>query len=203
MACRICLEDSESGPLLSVCNCDGTCKHVHRDCLQKWIETSQSTRCELCLAEYTHDYVQPIRTVPEQPTQTVPHPQHRERDCLILLVSCIWCGMVHGCLLAMDVWRGYQFKDNLVFGCLVFNVYHACVWIAIFKLKHHTELVSCLWILSVTIGGWATCFLLNSYNAQMDLSMYFNIVVTLIGLVLSIPTVQKCFPIGCVSQLSL
>ena len=185
MTCRICLEDNESGPLLSVCNCDGTCKHVHRDCLQKWIETSQSTRCELCLAEYTHNYV--------QPTRTVPHPQHRERDCLILFVSCIWCGMFHGCLLAMDVWRGYQFRDNLVFGCLIFNVYHACIWIAISKMNRHTELVSCLWILSVTVGGWVTCLLLNSYNDQMTLSIYFNIAGSLIGLVLSVSSVQKCY----------
>jgi hypothetical protein len=185
MACRICLEDSESGALLSVCNCDGTCKHVHRDCLQKWIETSQSTRCELCLAEYTHDYV--------QPTPTVPHTQHRERDCLILFVSCIWCGMFHGCLLAMDVWRGYQFRDNLVFGCLIFNVYHACIWIAISKMNRHTELVSCLWILSVTVGGWVTCLLLNSYNDQMTLSIYFNIAGSLIGLVLSVSSVQQCY----------
>jgi hypothetical protein len=191
MTCRICLEDTESGPLLSVCHCDGTCKHVHRDCLQKWIETSQSTRCELCLAEYTHDYVRPTQPVTHTP-QPVRHPELIERDYLVLLLSTIWCGMFHGCLLAMDVWRGYQFRDYLVWGCLVFNVYHACIWIAIFKLNHNPAMVSILWIFTVTAGAWMTCYLLNNYNVQMTLSLYFNAVVSLIGLVLSVSPVHKC-----------
>lgn len=202
MACRICLEDKESGPLLSVCNCDGSCKYVHQHCLETWIDTSQNTQCELCCVTYTHTY-RPTRPIAEHGAEhrVTRMREQTNRDCLMLLVSSCWCGMFHGCLLAMDVWRGYKFKDNLVFGCIIFNVYHACIWIAILKLKQTTALVSMLWMFSVTVGAWMTCLLLNYVNNEMVRCIYLNGVVSLLGLVLSIPDVQKCFPIECAIRL--
>lgn len=190
MTCRICLEDHQSGPLLSVCDCSGSCKHVHRDCLQKWIDVSHSTHCELCRAEYTHTYVSPTRppTARSSPTGSSPTSQ---RDCTVIFIICIWCGNLHGFLLAMNVWQGYTFKDSLVYGCLLFNVSHVLFWFAIYKVRHKTALVSVLWLLSVTFGAGMASLLLNCYNDEMTKAICLNALVSLIGLVLSVSTVQK------------
>ena len=50
MTCRICLE--ETGVLLSVCDCLGTCKFVHKMCVEKWKNISHKTHCELCQAPF-------------------------------------------------------------------------------------------------------------------------------------------------------
>lgn len=50
MTCRICLE--ESGVLISVCDCLGTCKFVHRTCVETWKNISHKTHCELCQARF-------------------------------------------------------------------------------------------------------------------------------------------------------
>jgi len=195
-ACRICLEDSDGGPLLSVCNCDGSCKHVHRDCLQKWIETSQSTRCELCLAEYTHDYVRPT------PAAVVLQRGQSQALCYRIFINVLlWiaisslgsCGVLHGMDLAVGVWRGRQFRDDLVFRCLVANVYHACIWVAMFKLKNNTAVVSFVWLVSVIVGVGVFCYYYNTYNVQMTLSICLNCVLSLFGIGLSDRSFQKWY----------
>jgi len=50
MACRICYESGEG--LYSVCECAGTIKYVHRECIEKWQKISKATDCELCHAKY-------------------------------------------------------------------------------------------------------------------------------------------------------
>ena len=55
-ACRICLESEikveTTGELISPCQCTGTVKHVHEECLKKWIVSSRisidKAKCELC-----------------------------------------------------------------------------------------------------------------------------------------------------------
>ena len=195
-ACRICLEDSDGGPLLSVCNCDGSCKHVHRDCLQKWIETSQSTRCELCLAEYTHDYVRPT------PAAVVLQRGQSQALCYRIFMNVLlWiaitslgsCGVLHGMDLAVGVWRGRQFRDDLVFRCLIANVYHACIWVAMFKLKNSTAMVSFIWFFSVALGAGVFCHYYNTYNVQMTLSICLNCAVSLFGIGFSDRSFQKWY----------
>ena len=44
-ACRICYEPGE---LISVCECSGTMKYVHEECIVKWIRLSQRETCEIC-----------------------------------------------------------------------------------------------------------------------------------------------------------
>lgn len=51
--CRIChcQESPSSGvvvKLISPCHCSGTLKYVHHHCLQQWLDTTNSQRCELC-----------------------------------------------------------------------------------------------------------------------------------------------------------
>lgn len=51
-SCRICFETG--GELFCPCNCSGTMKWVHRECLQKWIIESLSNECELCKKKYNY-----------------------------------------------------------------------------------------------------------------------------------------------------
>lgn len=55
MTCRICLE-----PVLTCatarfahCNCKGSLS-VHTHCLERWIDASKQTRCEICNQKYLH-----------------------------------------------------------------------------------------------------------------------------------------------------
>lgn len=45
--CRICLDE---GPqtLISPCYCTGTMAFVHPSCLQKWVDTRHTGKCEIC-----------------------------------------------------------------------------------------------------------------------------------------------------------
>lgn len=50
MSCRYCLE--EDGAFISPCRCNGSVKYVHRECLNKWIETialDRDVKCPICL----------------------------------------------------------------------------------------------------------------------------------------------------------
>lgn len=54
--CRICFENNESGNLISPCDCDGTQKYIHEECLQKWRDENRGLppflKCEICHKEY-------------------------------------------------------------------------------------------------------------------------------------------------------
>ena len=54
--CRICLEIGDINDLISPCNCSGTSKWVHQQCLQRWraynINSDYYDKCEICLFNY-------------------------------------------------------------------------------------------------------------------------------------------------------
>jgi E3 ubiquitin-protein ligase DOA10 len=62
MSCRICFESE--GTLYHPCKCDGSVKHVHEACLERWIQTRHSTtdQCELCKSPYAFAYDRPLET---------------------------------------------------------------------------------------------------------------------------------------------
>ena len=47
--CTICYEGLY---LESFCNCKGSCKWMHRDCLIKWIRRSRSLTCTVCKEKF-------------------------------------------------------------------------------------------------------------------------------------------------------
>ncbi len=53
-SCKICFDDSNTpeNPLLSPCNCKGSIKHTHKNCLETWITTSRRYTCSECRAPY-------------------------------------------------------------------------------------------------------------------------------------------------------
>ena len=51
--CRICHCESEPDmPLISPCACAGSLAYVHQSCLQRWIKSSDTKKCELCKYEF-------------------------------------------------------------------------------------------------------------------------------------------------------
>jgi hypothetical protein len=54
--CRICLEENNQDDMISPCLCRGTSKYVHRECLNKWIESKvnqeASIKCQECHFQY-------------------------------------------------------------------------------------------------------------------------------------------------------
>ncbi|XP_067002402.2 E3 ubiquitin-protein ligase MARCHF3 [Anabrus simplex] len=53
--CRICHEDDLKESLISPCNCTGTLGLIHRRCLEKWLSTSNTDRCEICKFRFLID----------------------------------------------------------------------------------------------------------------------------------------------------
>ncbi|KYN19459.1 E3 ubiquitin-protein ligase MARCH3, partial [Trachymyrmex cornetzi] len=46
--CRICHTNTAKEPLISPCRCKGTLAYVHLSCLERWLNQSCRTYCELC-----------------------------------------------------------------------------------------------------------------------------------------------------------
>ena len=54
--CRFCLEPDIVAALITPCECKGTAKYVHKECLKSWIRITDipefKTLCQLCLTDY-------------------------------------------------------------------------------------------------------------------------------------------------------
>jgi len=52
--CRICHCEGEEpdAPLIAPCYCTGSLRWVHQSCLQQWIKSSETRKCELCKFEF-------------------------------------------------------------------------------------------------------------------------------------------------------
>ncbi|CAF0874685.1 unnamed protein product [Adineta steineri] len=50
--CRICYSTSDLQSLIAPCQCSGTIGILHRNCLERWLEISNTTKCEICQHEY-------------------------------------------------------------------------------------------------------------------------------------------------------
>ena len=58
--CRICFDtDDNINNFISPCCCNGQSKHVHKECLSKWINTNKGNdkffKCEVCHCKYLHE----------------------------------------------------------------------------------------------------------------------------------------------------
>ena len=52
--CRICLSDDDNNDIISPCDCKGTQKYVHRNCLDVWrtVKPKFLTSCSICRFEF-------------------------------------------------------------------------------------------------------------------------------------------------------
>ncbi|KAL5004775.1 hypothetical protein ScPMuIL_018231 [Solemya velum] len=51
--CRICSDNDTGERLISPCYCTGSVGVVHLSCLEKWLGSSNNTRCELCFCDFS------------------------------------------------------------------------------------------------------------------------------------------------------
>ncbi|OAD53809.1 ATP synthase subunit alpha, mitochondrial, partial [Eufriesea mexicana] len=102
IVCRICHTNTSKEPLVSPCRCKGSLAYVHLACLERWLNQSCRSYCELC--RYHFNVVEtPRYTWPESLRIWISHPTNRrniQSDFLIFtLLSVVTVGSVTLCLL--------------------------------------------------------------------------------------------------------
>ncbi|XP_044746438.1 uncharacterized protein LOC123307988 [Coccinella septempunctata] len=103
--CRICHTNTVNERLLSPCYCKGSLAYVHLSCLERWLNQSSRSYCELCLYQYNavetlrYGFFEGIRL-------WVRHPRNRNHvksDCLIaFLLTLVTLGLLVICFIGMD-----------------------------------------------------------------------------------------------------
>ncbi|KAK2581078.1 hypothetical protein KPH14_006120 [Odynerus spinipes] len=102
--CRICHSNAVKEPLLSPCRCKGTLAYVHLSCLERWLNQSCRSYCELCL--YHFNAVETLRyRWTESLRIWIRHPRNRrnvQSDLLIfILLTVVTIGLITVCLFGM------------------------------------------------------------------------------------------------------
>ena len=114
MTCRICLEPND---LISVCNCDGTSKWVHEECIKKWVSIRRRDTCEICNAKYTLPSL-----ILDQDT-----PPNKKCMCLTLCLTFLAAGG-H----AFQLWFGAETFINepapAAVGAIIFTLCQTFLW---------------------------------------------------------------------------
>jgi len=134
MTCRICLEDE--GTLISACDCTGTCAAVHLKCLQRWIDTSNATSCEICLADYNHMSLR-FRT-------------SHSIAFNVLCLSAATFGLFHGGTIVVA--NSNRELSVVLVDLAVFNTCHLLFWSVAYHTNRKEMYISILWLCSVTFS---------------------------------------------------
>jgi E3 ubiquitin-protein ligase DOA10 len=50
--CRICYSTGDLQSLITPCECSGTMGILHQNCLERWLEISNTSKCEICQHEF-------------------------------------------------------------------------------------------------------------------------------------------------------
>ena len=89
--CKICLDDGETeimGKLINPCQCAGSVKYVHDECLKTWIISKkldlEKASCEICKIKFTMKMAYNLRF----------HPKLILEEGLTSFLSCICLGML-------------------------------------------------------------------------------------------------------------
>lgn len=120
--CRICHEGDCVEDLISPCDCTGSMSVVHICCIEKWLSTSNSDRCEVCKYRFkTRRCSRPvIQWLFSSSSRDGPHGFCGDALCLLILTpicltSVYLCGMGSLAYLQRGAWEGL----GLAFLCLV------------------------------------------------------------------------------------
>ncbi|XP_044735741.1 E3 ubiquitin-protein ligase MARCHF2-like [Chrysoperla carnea] len=111
--CRICQSNTCRERLISPCNCKGTLAYVHLSCLERWLNQSSRSYCELCLFQFNSVLSQRY-SLCESLRLWVRHPRNRHNLQSDILITCLLTivtfGLVIVCLLGMQyfVLEGYK-----------------------------------------------------------------------------------------------
>ncbi|CAL7946792.1 unnamed protein product [Xylocopa violacea] len=105
IVCRICHTNTSKERLISPCRCKGSLAYVHLACLERWLNQTCRSYCELC--RYHFNVIEtPRYRWPESLRIWISHPRNRrnvQSDLLIFtLLSVVTVGLVTVCLLGMQ-----------------------------------------------------------------------------------------------------
>lgn len=143
MVCRICQTNTANEVLISPCHCKGSMAYVHLSCLERWLNQSSRSYCELC--KYQYNAVETQRYgLCESLLLWVRHPRNRthvQSDLLIaLLLTIVTAGLVCVCMLGMR----YFVLEAKKLG----------------MSKTWTKVVVCAFLITVCMGYIVTIYLL-------------------------------------------
>ncbi|XP_066588082.1 E3 ubiquitin-protein ligase MARCHF3-like [Prorops nasuta] len=102
--CRICHTNNAKEALVSPCRCKGSLAYVHLSCLERWLNESCRSYCELCRFNF-NAIKTPRYRLPESLRVWISHPRNRrniQSDLLILtLLTIITVGLISVLLVGM------------------------------------------------------------------------------------------------------
>ncbi|XP_024942149.1 E3 ubiquitin-protein ligase MARCH2 [Cephus cinctus] len=102
--CRICHTNTSKEPLISPCRCKGSLAYVHLSCLERWLNQSCRSYCELCCYHF-NAVKTPRYRWSEALRVWIRHPRnrrHMQSDLLIFtLLTIVIMGLIAVCLLGM------------------------------------------------------------------------------------------------------
>lgn len=143
MVCRICQTNTANEVLISPCYCKGSMAYVHLSCLERWLNQSSRSYCELCKYQYSAIETQRYGFC-EGLWLWIRHPRNRthiQSDLLIaILLTIVTAGLVCVCIMGMH----YFVIEARRFGM-------SRTW---------TKVVVCAFLGTVVIGYIVTIYLL-------------------------------------------
>lgn len=143
MLCRICQTNTANEVLISPCRCKGSMAYVHLSCLERWLNQSSRSYCELCKYQYNAIETQRYGFC-EALWLWINHPRNRthvQSDFLIvILLTIVTAGLVCVCILGMQ----YFVIEATKFG----------------MTRMWTKVVVCIFLGTVIVGYIVTIYLL-------------------------------------------
>ncbi|XP_023013090.1 E3 ubiquitin-protein ligase MARCHF3 [Leptinotarsa decemlineata] len=105
IACRICHTNTVNEGLISPCNCKGTLAYVHLSCLERWLNQSSRSYCELCMYRYSSIETKRYKLC-EGLRLWISHPRNRghvRSDLLIgVLLTLVTSGLIASSVVGME-----------------------------------------------------------------------------------------------------
>ncbi|KAJ8945748.1 hypothetical protein NQ318_012070 [Aromia moschata] len=105
IACRICHTTTPNECLISPCNCKGSLAYVHLSCLERWLNQSSRSYCELCMYQYNAVETKRYRLC-EGLKLWMRHPRNRRHvrsDLLIaVILTLVTTALIASCLMGME-----------------------------------------------------------------------------------------------------
>ncbi|XP_076244004.1 uncharacterized protein LOC143185153 [Calliopsis andreniformis] len=147
VCCRICHEDENKEELIDPCECSGTLGLIHTSCLEKWLTTSNTDRCEICKHRFV---IQKMKKPLSQSfcqwwtANSIHGAQGIASDIICLMVLtplCIaatyFCGVGAFGYIRLGFWEG---TGLVILCCMLVAAY--CLWLIVtirFHLKSWQE----------------------------------------------------------------
>jgi len=162
MSCRFCFESNslKKNPLISPCDCKGTSKYVHRDCLMKWQAntTVDAHRfvCQTCQAPYTFPTVE-FEKIPF--LSATPH---------ALLSPNVFLSTLHLCSMVLSLFRTNSLSLSSSIIIISTLVYGTLYGIQFFHVKRKFRY----------IGSWV----LNRTNSEARMKPMTFVIVLALGI---------------------